>query len=70
MTPLVIGEPPKDALVWKALLRKALSNLRHFLDAVNARPVAVRAKAIKKRHALKTEFDEGAKRAMFRHIAA
>jgi hypothetical protein len=79
MAPFVIGESPKDALVWKVLsgrcyqegaIRKALSNLKRFLDAVNTRPAAVRAEAIKVRHAFKTEFDEGAKRAMFRHIAA
>ncbi len=65
MAPFVIDESPKDASVWEAL-----SNLKPFLDAVNARPAAVRAEAIKERHAFKTEFDEGAKRAMFHHIAA
>ena len=37
---------------------------RHF-DAVNARPAALRAAAIKDRHTFKTEMDDEAKRAMF-----
>ncbi len=65
MAPFVIGSSPKDASVWDGL-----PNVKRFLDAVNARPAAARAEAIKERHAFKAEFDDEAKRAMFRHIAA
>ncbi len=65
MVPFVLGESPKDATVWEAL-----PNLKRFLDTVNARPAAQRAEAIKERHSFKTEFDDEARRAMFRHIAA
>ena len=36
-----------------------------FVDTVSARPGAVRAEAIKERHAFKTEMDEESKRSMF-----
>ena len=65
MVPFVVGASPKDAAVWEQF-----PNLKRFMDAVGARPAAARAEAIKERHAFKTEFDEEAKRAMFRHIAA
>ena len=65
MVPFVIGASPKDVSVWETL-----PNLKRLLDAVNAHPAAARAEALKERHAFKTEFDEEAKRAMFRHIAA
>ena len=65
MVPFVVGASPKDASVWEQF-----PNLKRFMDAVGARPAAARAEAIKERHAFKTEFDEEAKRAMFRHIAA
>ncbi len=42
-----------------------LPNVKRLLDAVNARPAAQRAAAIKDRHAFKTEMDEEAQRAMF-----
>ena len=58
MVPFVIGE---DA--WQAM-----PNLKRMFDAVNARPAAERALALKDRHAFKTEMDEDAKRNMFRHI--
>ena len=65
MVPFVIGASPKDVSVWETL-----PNLKRLLDAVNAHPAAARAEALKERHAFKTDFDEEAKRAMFRHIAA
>ena len=65
MVPFVMGSSPKDTAVWDQF-----PNLKRFMDAVNARPAAARAEAIKERHAFKSEFDEEAKRAMFRHIAA
>ena len=65
MVPFVIGESPKDTSVWEQF-----PNLKRLLDAVNARPAAARAEAIKERHSFKADFDEEAKRNMFRHIAA
>ena len=57
LVPFVLGE---DALAgWP--------NLKRLLDTIDARPAAVRALAIKDRHSFKTEFDEEAKRHMFRH---
>ena len=65
MLPFVVGESAKDVSVWEHY-----PNLKRFMDAVNARPAAARAEAIRERHAFKTEFDDEAKKAMFRHIAA
>ncbi len=42
-----------------------LPNVKRLFDAVNARPAAQRAAALKDRHAFKTEMDDEAKRAMF-----
>ncbi|HSU04590.1 MAG TPA: glutathione S-transferase N-terminal domain-containing protein, partial [Acetobacteraceae bacterium] len=57
LVPFVLGE---EAL-------KEWPNLKRLLDMIDARPAAVRALAIKDRHSFKTEFDEEAKRHMFRH---
>ena len=65
MVPFVLGESPKDTSVWEAL-----PNLKQFLDRVSARPAAQRAEAIREKHSFKTEMDEAARQAMFRHIAA
>ena len=65
VVPFVVGDSAKDATVWQQL-----PHLKRFMDAVAARPAAARAEAIKDRHAFKADFDEEAKRAMFRHIAA
>jgi GST-like protein len=43
-------------------------NLKRLFDEISARPAAVRANALKDRHAFKTEVDEEARRFMFRHI--
>ncbi len=43
-------------------------NLKRLMDEINARPAAARAIAIKDKHAFKTEFDDEAKKAMFRHM--
>jgi len=43
-------------------------NLKRLLDEINARPAAVRATAIKEKHAFKAEMDEDARKHMFRHI--
>ena len=43
-------------------------NLKRLIDEISARPAAQRAAAIKDRHKFKTEFDDEAKRAMFKHL--
>lgn len=45
-------------------------NLKRLFDEISARPAAVRANALKERHAFKSEFDDEARRCMFRHLAA
>ena len=57
LVPFVLGE---DA--WNTL-----PNLKRLLDEINARPAAARAAAIKDRHSFKAEFDEEARKNMFRH---
>ena len=57
MVPFIMGDDAWDTL----------PNLRRLFDEISARPAAVRATAIKDRHAFKTEFDEEARRHMFRH---
>jgi GST-like protein len=42
-----------------------LPHVKRLLDAVNERPAAQRAAALKDRHAFKTELDDEARRAMF-----
>ncbi|NWG26514.1 MAG: glutathione S-transferase N-terminal domain-containing protein [Pseudorhodoplanes sp.] len=58
MMPIVIGEEH-----WAKY-----PNLKRLVDEISARPAAVRAIAIKDRHKFKTEMDEEARRAMFRHM--
>ena len=43
-------------------------NLKRLMDEINARPASVRAIAIKDKHTFKTEFDDEARKAMFRHM--
>jgi GST-like protein len=43
-------------------------NLKRLVDEISARPAAVRALAVKDKHKFKTEFDDEAKKAMFRHM--
>lgn len=47
-----------------------LTHLKRHVDAISARPAAVRASAIKDRHTFKAEMDDAAKLAMFPHLAA
>jgi len=47
-----------------------LANVKRHFAAINARPAAERAAAIKDRHAFKTEMDDEARKHMFRPIAA
>ena len=42
-----------------------LPNLKRLFDEINTRPAAVRAEALKTRHAFKTEMDDEARKAMF-----
>lgn len=48
----------------------AVPNVQRHFAAINTRPAAARANAIKDRHAFKTEMDDEARKAMFRHMAA
>jgi GSH-dependent disulfide-bond oxidoreductase len=43
-------------------------NVKRLVDEIGARPAAARANAIKDKHKFKTEFDEEARKAMFRHM--
>jgi GST-like protein len=43
-------------------------HLKKLIDEISARPAAARAIAIKDKHKFKTEMDDEAKRAMFRHM--
>jgi GST-like protein len=47
----------------------AMPHVKRHLDAINARPAAQRAEALKERFAFKQEMDDEAKRAMFPHNA-
>jgi GSH-dependent disulfide-bond oxidoreductase len=44
-------------------------NLKRLVDEINARPAAARANAIKDKHTFKTEYDDEAKKNMFRHLS-
>ena len=48
----------------------ALPNVKRHFAAINARPAAERANALKDRHAFKAEMDDEARANMFRHLAA
>lgn len=45
-------------------------NVKRWFAEVSARPAAQRAEGLKGRHSFKTDWDEEAKRTMFRHLAA
>ena len=61
---------------WARLIPVALGDtawakfphLKKLIDEISARPAAARALAIKDKHTFKAEFDEEAKKAMFRHM--
>jgi GST-like protein len=59
MVPYIMGEE-----IWTSL-----PNLKRWFDEISARPAAARTATLKDRHAFKAEFDEEARRHMFRHIA-
>ena len=56
--PLVLGEA-----AWAKF-----SNLKRLVDEISARPAAQRAVTLKDRHKFKTEMDDEARQAMFRHM--
>ena len=58
--PTALGDEP-----WEQL-----PNLKRLLDAIDARPAAQRALALKDRYSFKTEMDDEAWRAMFPHLQA
>ena len=43
-------------------------NLKRMVDEINARPAAAKATALKDKHKFKTEMDDEAKNAMFKHL--
>jgi GST-like protein len=43
-------------------------NVKRLIDEINGRPAVARANALKDKHKFKTEFDDEAKKAMFRHL--
>lgn len=45
-------------------------NVKRWFAEVSARPAAQRAEGLKGRHSFKTDWDDEAKRTMFRHLAA
>jgi GST-like protein len=45
------------------------NNLKRLTDEISARPAAVKAVALKDRHKFKTEMDDEARNAMFRHMS-
>ncbi len=48
----------------------SMPNLKRLFDEISARPAAVRAEALRERHAFKAEMDADARRNMFRHVEA
>jgi len=60
---------------WARLVPQALGdqawatfpNLKRLVDEISARPAAQRAVALRDKHKFKTEFDEEARKAMFKH---
>jgi len=61
---------------WARLVPNALGeqawakfpNLKRLVDEISARPAAARANELRIKHKFKTEFDDEAKRAMFKHL--
>ena len=57
-----------DAFVLAPDGPKQFPSVQRHLAELNARPAAVRALALKDKHAFKAEMDEAAKLAMFPHL--
>ena len=61
---------------WARLVPQALGeqawakfpNLKRLVDEISARPAAQRAVALRDKHKFKTEFDDEARKAMFKHM--
>jgi GST-like protein len=47
---------------------KELPNVKRLVDEINARPAAIRAEALKTKHAFKVDLDDEARRNLFRHV--
>jgi GST-like protein len=58
LMPNVLGEGAWDKF----------KNLKRLIDEINARPAAAKAVALKDKHKFKTEMDDEARNAMFRHL--
>jgi GST-like protein len=58
LMPVVLGEGAWDKF----------KNLKRLVDEISARPAAQRAVALKDKHKFKTEMDDEARNAMFRHL--
>jgi GST-like protein len=58
LIPVVLGEGAWDKF----------QNLKRLTDEISARPAAARAVALKDKHKFKTEMDDEARKAMFRHL--
>jgi GST-like protein len=58
MVPFIMGDGAWDRF----------PNLKRLHDEIAARPAAQRAVALKDKHAFKVEFDDEARRNMFRHL--
>jgi len=58
VAPLVLGDEAMPKL----------PHVKRLVDEINARPAAQRVEALKTRHTFKTEFDEEARKAFFRHM--
>ena len=56
--PLVLGEAD----------RASFPNLKRLVDEISARPAAQKAATLKDRHTFKTDMDDEARKAMFRHM--
>ncbi|MDQ2081282.1 glutathione S-transferase N-terminal domain-containing protein [Xanthobacteraceae bacterium Astr-EGSB] len=59
LVPMVLGEE-----AWGKF-----PHLKRFTDEIGARPAAIKAAALRERYKFKTEMDEEAKNAMFRHLS-
>jgi GSH-dependent disulfide-bond oxidoreductase len=57
LVPMVLGEGAWDKY----------PNLKRLIDEINARPAVARANAMRDKHKFKTELDDEARKAMFRH---
>ena len=63
MIPFVLGSGLTDQAPWAEM-----PNLKRLHDAVDGRPAAKRALALKDKHAFKAEYDEEAKNNLFRFL--